>query len=203
MAAFMDITGQRFHRLVAVRRVGSEGTKALWLWQCDCGNTIERTANRVKTRTTSCGCARASLGGQSSSRLYRIWKHMKARCLRPSCHCYSLYGGRGIAVCDEWLGFPPFAEWAKANGYAEHLQIDRIDNDGNYEPSNCRWVTPKVNSQNRRNTTFVVVDGAAVPLARIITDKRERDRIRFRMNSGADFQEAVGSSVSISAQGSK
>lgn len=93
----------------------------------------------------------AKYRGISYSRIYNIHRTMKSRCSNPKLPCYKNYGGRGISVCEEWKkSFVPFYEWAMANGYRDDLQIDRIDNDGNYEPSNCRWVTPKENARNRR-----------------------------------------------------
>lgn len=89
--------------------------------------------------------------------LYNLWTTMKSRCENPNRHKYGSYGGRGIIVCSEWHDAGKFAEWAFTNGYKEGLQIDRIDNDGNYEPANCRWVTPKINSRNRRNTKYLTI----------------------------------------------
>ena len=91
--------------------------------------------------------------GDSHTRLYNIWRGMKQRCYYPSHQSYKHYGGRGITVCDEWLSsFINFHTWALANGYADHLTLDRIDPDGNYCPSNCRWVTWEVQAQNKRRT---------------------------------------------------
>lgn len=93
-------------------------------------------------------------------KLFGIWETMRSRCNNPNRERYGDYGGRGIEVCDEWnLSAESFCEWALANGYKDGLQIDRIDNNGNYEPSNCRFVTPKENSRNRRNTVFLTVNG--------------------------------------------
>jgi len=82
-------------------------------------------------------------------RLYNAWANMKKRCSNPRVHNYNRYGGRGISVCDEWQSSKPFIIWALNNGYADDLTIDRIDNDGNYEPSNCRWVSPEENAANK------------------------------------------------------
>ncbi len=95
--------------------------------------------------------------GESRSRLYGIWCNMKTRCTNPRGRFYSYYGGRGISVCSEWTdSYKAFRDWANENGYAGDLEIDRIDNDGNYEPSNCRWATRRQQSQNtrpRKNST--------------------------------------------------
>lgn len=92
-------------------------------------------------------------------RLYRIWLSMKNRCENSNRPKYKDYGGRGISVCEEWHDAKTFCKWALENGYEEGLQIDRIDVNGNYEPSNCRWVTPKENSRNRRNTVYLTING--------------------------------------------
>jgi len=88
--------------------------------------------------------------GQSKSHLYNVWRHMIYRCEKPSLANYKYYGERGIRVCDEWHYFDTFQAWAAANGYKRGLSIDRIDNDGNYEPSNCRWVDSKTQGRNKR-----------------------------------------------------
>lgn len=92
-------------------------------------------------------------------KLYEVWLTMKNRCENPNRAKYKDYGARGIKVCQEWHDAETFCRWALENGYKEGLQIDRIDVNGNYEPSNCRWVTPKENSRNKRNTVFLTVNG--------------------------------------------
>lgn len=88
--------------------------------------------------------------GMKGTRLYRIWSGMKTRCLNSNDYHYKWYGARGIGICEEWLEFKPFCDWALANGYQDNLTIDRIDNDGNYNPMNCRWVTQTEQCQNHR-----------------------------------------------------
>lgn len=101
-----------------------------------------------------------------SSRLYSSWKHMKERCCSPTCKDYPRYGGRGITVCDAWKkDFLAFKEWAVANGYDPHLTIDRIDVNGNYEPSNCRWATKAEQSRNRRYAHALTYNGETKRLA--------------------------------------
>jgi hypothetical protein len=98
--------------------------------------------------------------GKSNTRLYRVWSRIKVRCYNKKFQHYKSYGGRGIKVCDEWLNdFMAFYNWAMANGYADNLTIDRIDVNGNYEPSNCRWVTNEEQQNNKRNTIFLTYKG--------------------------------------------
>ena len=92
-------------------------------------------------------------------RLCRIWSTMKSRCENSNRVKYKDYGGRGINICEEWKSVESFCKWALENGYADDLQIDRIDVNGNYEPTNCRWVAPKENSRNRRNTKYLTLNG--------------------------------------------
>ena len=100
--------------------------------------------------------------GKSNERIFWVWRGMKLRCYVPSNNRYNRYGGRGIKVCDDWLGehgAENFINWALQNGYADNLTIDRIDNDGNYEPSNCRWVTQKEQANNRRSNHILEFNG--------------------------------------------
>lgn len=96
--------------------------------------------------------------------LFGVWQTMKSRCENPNRGKYKDYGGRGIKICDEWYEASNFVKWALNNGYKSGLQLDRIDNNGDYCPENCRFVTPKENSRNRRNTKFVTVNGVTKPL---------------------------------------
>ena len=100
-----------------------------------------------------------------NDKLYGIWKTMIHRCENPKRVKYPDYGGRGICVCKEWHDPNAFMDWAETHGYSEGLQLDRIDNNGNYEPCNCRWVTPKQNSRNRRNTVLLTLHGETKSVA--------------------------------------
>lgn len=102
---------------------------------------------------------------QRNKHLYNVWTTMLHRCNDPKRKKYKDYGGRGISVCPEWNDPNVFIDWAEQNGYELGLQLDRIDNNGNYAPDNCRWVTPKENSRNRRNTVFLTVNGITKSVA--------------------------------------
>ena len=160
---FKDLTGQRFGKLVVLKRlenhVDKHGTRSRWLCQCDCGNITIADGGRLRQdKKHSCGCLQREATSKATSthhatgsRLHNLWRAMKARCYIPSCSNYSYYGGRGIQVCCEWKNdFSAFRDWALANGYADDLSIDRIDPDDDYKPSNCRWTTMTKQFQNRR-----------------------------------------------------
>lgn len=97
--------------------------------------------------------------GMSRTRLHNIWLTMRQRCEKPHCTGWHKYGAKGIRVCEEWSTFETFRDWAYENGYSEDLTIDRINPKGNYEPSNCRWVTQKVQQNNRTNNIHITCDG--------------------------------------------
>lgn len=160
MAASIDLTGNKYGRLTVICSNGPGTTGEMtWLCRCECGNIrIVRGSNLRKGLTSSCGCMQKEavrkanlIHGLCDARIHRIWSAMKQRCYNPNATCYRNYGGRGIKVCDEWLhDFLKFKSWAEAHGYNDTLTIDRINNDGNYEPSNCRWITRAEQNKNKR-----------------------------------------------------
>lgn len=162
MSKINDLTGKKFGRLKVVRYYGSnKNGRALWLCQCECGNTKVIVGNSLINKATiSCGCYNKEHSknihtkhNMSYSKIYKVWNGMKTRCYNKNFLYYCNYGGRGIKICDEWKNdFSKFYEWAINNGYKEGLTIDRINNDGNYEPNNCRWVTRAEQNRNKRYT---------------------------------------------------
>lgn len=162
--------GQRFGSLTIVgfeKRFNSKGTTyRFWKCLCDCGNTVTvRTDKLTCCNKTNCGRAHGSKKSPerlAQDRLRRIIWSARKRCNNPQDTAYPRYGGRGISVCEEWQGDKGsnnFIMWALANGYHRDLQLDRRDNDGNYCPENCRWVTAKVNCNNTSKTRKVVYKG--------------------------------------------
>lgn len=157
---YIDITGQRYGRLVAIRSHHNDGKREYWECKCDCGNTvIVRKSHLRAGKILSCKCQRkensikalSTVRGLSKTRLHRIWQNMRNRCYYKNLPEFKYWGGRGITVCNEWKNsFLAFYDWSMANGYNDNLSIDRIDVDGNYCPDNCRWATAAEQQKNRR-----------------------------------------------------
>ena len=170
MGNFKNLTGQIFGKLIVIERTQNKKNRgnAQWLCKCQCGNEIIVDSGHLITgHTKSCGCFRVEYmskkfkkHGMRNERLYSTWCNMKQRCYDKQSSAYKDYGGRGISICDEWLSdFTNFYNWAIQNGYKENLSIDRIDNNGNYEPPNCRWVTMKEQSRNTRGNRNITYKG--------------------------------------------
>lgn len=163
---FKDLTEKKFGYWTVLRKEENGKNGAYWRCRCICGkeNVIKGTA-LMSGQTLSCGCYNRekshenAIHGMSRTRMYRIYQGMKERCYNPKNCKYHLYGGKGIRICDEWLGekgFINFSRWAYENGYNETLTIDRYPNkDGNYEPSNCRWATA-LEQANNINTNLLI-----------------------------------------------
>lgn len=147
---FNDLKGKKYGRLLAIsfNKLNHSGN-SMWLCKCDCKNEkIVCGSKLLNGHTKSCGCLRSSRNGLSNTRIYHIWRLMISRCEDYKSDSYYWYGFKGIAVCDEWHDFDRFYQWALLSGYKDNLSIDRIDSNGNYEPSNCRWISQKEQCNN-------------------------------------------------------
>lgn len=163
MSYGLKLEGEKFGRLTVIRysHTNKHG-KTMWLCRCECGNEIVVQGAHLKSgHTTSCRKhAHRTLHGKRYTRLYRIWLCMKDRCKNTKNSHFLHYGGRGIRVCEEWQNsFESFYEWAMSHGYADNLTIERVDINGNYEPSNCRWATAKEQQNNKRTNLFIEAFG--------------------------------------------
>ena len=172
----IDLVGQKYGKLTVLsyagrKQSGKNQKKTMWLCRCECGNEKVIAGRELRNgHTTSCGCTHKKMVGAlnrkhglsaNCGRLYPLWKSIKYRCNNPKNKSYKNYGGRGIKVCEEWQNdFKAFYDWAIEAGYKEEktekglniLTIDRIDNDGDYCPENCRWITNAEQSRNKRNS---------------------------------------------------
>lgn len=171
-----------------------------WRVVCDCGyiGCVE-TASLKRGNSTQCrNCGDISssikriIHNKTRTRLYNIWKNMLGRCNNQNRQNYKRYGGRGIIVCDEWRDFRNFNVWAIANGYKNDLQIDRIDNNGNYCPENCRWVTNKENANNTRNNRIITLNGISKTLQEWADETQiNRKTISDRIDKGWTIERAL------------
>lgn len=163
-----DLTGREYGRLKVLQRAENRAGRVCWRCLCECGTIKDIPAKTLLNGTTqSCGCLQKERASEANgkhrmrkTRLYEIWYGIKRRCEDQNRKAYKDYGGRGITVCPEWRNrFETFRDWALASGYQDDLTIDRIDNDGNYEPGNCRWATMKEQQNNRRNNRSLTMNG--------------------------------------------
>ena len=178
----LDLTGQKFGYLTVLRRHGTTNTKtkkATWLCRCDCGNKVVRISQNLRladkhrpNAMPNCGCMngetvrRACDGhGMTETRQWCIWRNMKSRCLNPKDKDWANYGGRGISICETWAAsFETFWQDMQ-DGYEDYLTIERIDVNGPYTKSNCRWATVKEQGRNKRDTRMIDTPLGRMPLA--------------------------------------
>lgn len=176
---------------------------ALWYCKCDCGNYCEVSSANIGKRTNSCGCLASehlkeiTMGnmthGMTGTHLYRCYRQMLSRCYRTKNDHYHMYGGRGITVCEDWhSGFEAFRDWAFENGYQEGLSLDRIDVDGNYEPSNCRWIDVKDQCHNKRQSKLYKFNGKVQDIAQWANEYGLKyGTLAGRLKRGCDIKTAL------------
>jgi len=161
-----DLTGQKFGKWTVLKRVKENSKRVKYLCRCECGaeHIVLGTtlSSGESTKCKKCGYKYAIhyIHNMSNTRLYTIWVDMKSRCNKNTSKVYKYYGGKGVKVCNEWSSdFMNFYNWAITNGYQDHLTIDRIDVNGNYEPANCRWITKQEQANNKTTNHFITYNG--------------------------------------------
>lgn len=188
-------TGEKYGRLLVLEFIKREKRNSYWKCICDCGKEIIIPITYLTVGDTkSCGCYRKEVcknkvitkHNLTKTRIYHIWSAMKQRCYNKNLKEYKHYGFRGIKVCDEWLtDFMNFYIWAYANGYQSNLSIDRINNDGNYEPNNCRWATIKEQNNNMSTNHFVLYKNEKLTLSQLAEKYNIKyDIVKNRMRLG-------------------
>lgn len=202
MSVFIDLTGQRFGKLIAIKFMGRVNFHSMFHCLCDCGGMSVVTSNNLRRQhTTSCGCesSKVTIGKRSKTHglrkhpLYESWIGMRNRCYWPQHNRYQYYGGKGVEVCDEWVdSFVNFYKWALANGWKKGLQIDRKENDKNYCPENCKFSNVKEQCRNRTSNVRITVDG----VTRILIEWSELTKtnpmtIKGRLKRGWSEKESV------------
>lgn len=187
-----DYSGRRYGRLVALYPSAITGK---WIWKCDCGSLAVKSVKSVRDgNTRSCGCLfteslvnRNTTHGLSKAhpRTYRSWKDMRSRCYNPNNTEFHNYGGRGITVCEKWASFAQF--FADMGDRPEGLTIERRDVNCDYEPNNCEWATPEVQSNNKRNTVRLTINGETKSLAMWCKHYGvEQSKAGYRLKHGLD-----------------
>lgn len=190
-----QLIGQRFHRLTVEAEAGSNvHKKRLWRCRCDCGATKITTTGQLRSgKTGSCGCywrETSTTHGHANTPTYLAWQAMHGRCRNRGHTAYAYYGGRGISVCERWSGFENFL--ADMGEMPPGYSLDRIDNEGGYEPGNCRWVTMAEQARNKRNRVEYQHDGIGRSLAEwaeVLGVNQEL--IRGRLRRGWTFRDAI------------
>lgn len=210
----MDVSeylGKRYGRLTTLSETKNRLNQTAIICVCDCGNEVIVTPSDLRRgHTTSCGCYHKEMmrdrqyrhgdagnhHGDSGTRLYHTWLGMKRRCFNKNDWAYQYYGARGIEVCEEWLNYQVFKEWALSNGYNDELTIERKNNDGNYEPSNCVWIPFEEQGKNRRNRHELTFNGKTLSIREWEKELGyRRGTIRNRINYGWDIEKILTTPV--------
>lgn len=195
----INMIGKKFGKLTVLEECEERNKhkQVVYKCKCDCGNTINVVGALLRNgNVKSCGCLHSKgriTHGKSYTRLYHTFKSMKDRCYRTNYKYYQHYGGRGITICDEWLNdFMTFYNWAINNGYRNNLTINRIDNNGNYEPDNCEWVDMKTQSNNKSNCVYLTCNNKTQTVTQWADELRcNRSTIYMRHRKGWNDKECL------------
>lgn len=207
MPRINDLTGKKFGKLTAIKRVGkSKQGRYLWLCKCECGGEkVVVHSDLVTGNTKTCGCVITNTShGMSRSKLYKKWTDIKMRCYNPKNKNFKNYGQRGIKMCEEWKNdFSSFAIWAMQNGYDDSAPrgkytIDRIDVNGDYTPENCRLVDIQTQERNKRNTYYAKYNGKNIPVAALCAELNlQYQAVYLRIVRGEPIESAVTRPVKL------
>lgn len=212
MSKLIDLSGKRFGKLVVIERAENVGKGiAVWKCLCDCGNvTYVRGSNLKGGAVKSCGCllhvSRNYTHRMSKTRIYREWSSIKTRCCYKTSERYKDYAPRGIQMCKEWeQSFEAFRDWAYANGYADNLSIERINNDKGYQPDNCKWIPLNEQANNRRTSYAFTKDGVTKNLAEWCKDYGVNYQLAHNRihKLGWDFERAMTTPCDVNKRNKK
>ena len=195
-----NLTGMKFGNLTVIKKTKRKNRNNIWLCKCDCGKFVEcYQYNLERGTSTSCGCLRSfyakqtrKLKGKSTGSFYKKWFSIKTRCYNKNTPSYKNYGGRGIKMCDDWLDFLKFEEWALKNGYSDGLTLERIDVNGDYCPENCKWIPMSEQQSNKRTNVFIEYNGYKKTISQWARELGiSKEALLFRYNSGWSIDECL------------
>ena len=198
-----ELIGKKYNNLTIVSI-----EKSIALCVCDCGNQKSvKLSDLKRNHVKSCGCKfnGNTIKNTHGNRIYNIWYNMKRRCLDSNNKDYKNYGARGITIYKDWIeDFSSFYNWSIENGYQDNLTLDRINNDGNYQPDNCRWVTIKVQLCNGRRNVIFNINGEPQCLSDICKERNlNYTTIKYRLDKGMDIKEALEKPIDITKSNKK
>jgi hypothetical protein len=206
MSKLIDLTGYKSGKLTAIRKAQNRNGDTYWVCLCECGKEIEVRADHLRnTKIRSCGCETGKMiaisktrHGMRNTRLYGIWNSMIQRCENPDGQEAYLYHDRRISVCVEWHRFEVFMEWALKNGYRDNLTIDRKNNNGNYDPENCRWADLITQANNKRNNRRIEFNGKIKTLAQWAREYGiDYRKLWLRLKRGWEFGRALIEDIAV------
>lgn len=199
MGKKIDMIGKKFGKLTVIKEYKrrTKNGHIIYKCKCDCGKYTNVVGSNLRRKNTrSCGCLQKITHikhGKYKTRLYKIFERMKARCYNKNVKEFKWYGKRGIKICDEWLSdFMAFYNWSMSNGYNDTLTIDRINVDGNYEPSNCRWITQQEQLNNTRRNVHLKYKGKTQTLSQWADELGEnKDKLWTRYHRGWSIKDIL------------